>query len=121
MKLIQQSFKLHKEEYNKKHLQIVSALLPTNLTGTEIEVLAAFMALDKSIIEEDMFNTLSRKMVRKKLKMSPGGLGNHLKSMIEKSVLSKNDITGRITMKEYLNPQDKVQGYQIKLIKNETE
>lgn len=119
MKLIQETLRLSSVEYNKKHLEIISSLLPTNLTATEIKVLACFMALDKSIIEEDMFNTYARKVVREKLGLSHGGLGNHLKSMIEKFVLDKNKITGKITMKDFLIPQDRVQGYQIKIIKDE--
>lgn len=117
MKIIQESFRLDEVDYNRKHLEIISALLPTNLTSTEIEVLASFMALDKNIIQDDMFNTLARKNVRVKLKMSPGGLGNHLRSMTDKKVLDKDDKTNRITMKEFLIPESKVQGYQIKLLK----
>lgn len=117
MRLIQQTLRLSQTEYNKKHLEIISALLPTYLTDKEIEVLATFMSLDKSITEGDMFNTLARKMVMERLGQSPGGLGNHLKSMIDKSVLERNEETKRITMKEFLLPQDDIQGYQIKLVK----
>lgn len=122
MKLIQQTLRLSQTQYNKKHLEIISALLPTNLTGKEIEVLATFMSLDKSITEGDMFNTLARKRVRELLGQSHGGLGNHLKSMLDKSVLIKDEETNRLSMKEFLLPQDDIQGYQIKLVKqDETE
>lgn len=119
MKLIQKAFKLDKEEYNKKHLEIVSVLLPTNLTSKEIEVLASFMALDKAIKDEGMFNTLARKKVMEKLNLSAGGLGNHLRSMIDKKVIDKDETTGELKMKDFLIPQSPVQGYQIKLLKKQ--
>lgn len=118
MKLIQKAFSLTEVEYNKKHLEIVSTLLPTNLTNKEIEVLASFMAVEDAIKKQGMFNTLARKIVMKNLNLSAGGLGNHLKSMLEKKVLDKDEETGDISMKDFLIPQSPIQGYQIKIIKN---
>ena len=119
MKVLQKTVKVDKENFYKMHLNIVNSFQENKLTGTEIEVLAAFMSLDKSIIEEDMFNTLARKQVKEKLgNMSAGGLGNHLKSMINKDFLVKNEITNRITVVPALIPVDDSQGYQIKLIQN---
>lgn len=117
MKPIQQVLNLDKNNYYIKHLTIVSCLLPTNLTQKEIEVLANFMSLDKSLIEEDMFNTLARKKVMKELNLQPGGLGNHLSSMIDKKVLVKNEITKRISIRDFLIPKEPSQGYQIKINK----
>jgi len=117
MKPIQQALKLKGKFFYEKHLTIVSSLLPTNLTQKEIEVLACFLALDKVLIEEDMFNTIARKKVMDELGLQAGGLGNHLKSMLEKKVLVKHEITKRITIREFLLPQEPIQGYQIKLVK----
>jgi len=117
MKTIQRILNLSKEDFYIKHLTIVNLLLPTHLTNKEIEILAAFMSLDKNLIEEDMFNTVARKKVMGKLGLSPGGLSNHLKSIIDKKVLDRNTITNRITIKPYLLPHEPVQGYQIKIIK----
>lgn len=117
MALIQRVLNLEQKDYYIKHLTIVNCLLPTNLTDKEIEVLAAFMSLDKSLTEDDMFNTLARKKVRASLKQSPGGLGNHLKSMIEKKVIDKNEITNKLTIKGFIFPEEKSQGYQIKINK----
>ena len=96
MKIVQKTIRLSKEDYYKIHLNIINTLLPeqSRMVNKEIGVLATFMSLDKSIIEEDMFNTLARKQVKAKLNLSAGGLGNHLKSLIEKKHLSKNEITG---------------------------
>lgn len=118
MKIVQKTIRLSKEDYYKMHLNIINTLLPeqSRMVNKEIEVLAAFMSLDKNITEEDMFNTLARKQVKAKLNLSAGGLGNHLKSLIEKKHLSKNEITGRITVNPAIIPEEPVQGYQIKLI-----
>lgn len=117
MKVLQKTVKVDKENFYKMHLNIVNSFQENKLTGTEIEVLAAFMSLDKSIIEEDMFNTLARKQVKEKLgNMSAGGLGNHLKSMITKEFLIKNEITNKITAIPSLIVEGTSQGYQIKLM-----
>jgi DNA-binding MarR family transcriptional regulator len=117
MKPIQRILHLKQDDYYIKHLTIINTLLPTYLTDKEIEVLAAFMSLDKNLIEDDMFNTVARKKVMTKLNLSPGGLGNHLKSMINKKVLDRNEITNKITIKTFLLPQEPAQGYQIKILK----
>lgn len=118
MKIVQKTIRLSKEDYYKMHLNIINTLLPeqSRMVNKEIGVLAAFMSLDKNITEEDMFNTLARKQVKAKLNLSAGGLGNHLKSLIEKKHLSKNEITGRITVNSAIIPGEPMQGYQIKLI-----
>lgn len=120
MKIIQQAFNLNKEEYYVVHLKILNAILPIKLSEKELEVLAAFMGLDKNIVEENYFNPLARKKVLKKLDLSPAGLSNHLKSMLEKGFIIKNNITNNITIKEFLLPESFVQGYQFKIVKNET-
>lgn len=118
MKIVQKTVKVEKYDFYKLHLSIINTLIPDEdkMVNKEIEVLAAFMGLEKVLIEEDMFNTLARKQVKTKLNLSAGGLGNHLKSLINKKHLAKNEITGRITMNPAIIPEDKMQGYQIKLI-----
>lgn len=122
MKVITTALKVGKYDYYVKHLEILNIILPEEkypekLTNKEIEVLAAFMSQDKSLIEEDMFNGVVRKKVMEKLNLKPGGLGNHLKSMIEKEYLVKSDITKKITLKKILNPENNHQGYRLKLVK----
>ena len=117
MRPIQKSMNLTGIEYYKKHLAIVSCIIPTKLTEKEIEVLACFMSLEKNLIEDEMFNSVTRKKVMKELNLQPGGLGNHIKSMIEKLVLEKHPITNIIRVKTYLFPDETVQGYQIKIVK----
>ena len=117
MKIIQRAFKVENQEYYTMHLQIVNAVLPVKLTDKELEVLSAFMGLDKNIIEENYFNPVARKKVLKRLDLSAAGLSNHLKSMINKGFLTKNNITNVITIKEFLLPEEDGQGYQFKIVK----
>ena len=122
MQVITNVLKVDKYDYYVKHLEILNIVLPKGtfpepLSSKEIEVLAAFMSQDKNLIEEDMFNGMVRKKVMDKLNLKPGGLGNHLKQMIEKNFLDKSDITKRIVLKSYLYPVDNHQGYRLKLVK----
>lgn len=129
MDIIQKVIKVDKYNYYIKHLEFINVLLPLEkkMSGKEIEVLAAFMYQDKNLIQEDMFNSITRKKAMAKLNnMSPGGLGNHLKSLVEKGFLTKNDITKKITfVDKYVKaftPSDNNQGYKFKiLIKKEDE
>ena len=113
---IQKGLILTKDEYYIKHLSIINPMFPVPLVNKEIEVLAAFMALPKALTEEDHFNTLARKKVMSKLNLKAGGLSNYIRTMIDKEFLEKSDITGKITIKEYLIPDDKAQGYMFKIV-----
>ena len=117
MKVIQRVLKEGtNSEFYFKHLSIINNLLPVALTAKEIKVLAAFMSADKNLTEDDMFNGLVRKKVMKELNLSPGGLSNYIRTMINKGFIQKNKITKRLTVKDFLFPKGKVQGYQIKLV-----
>lgn len=117
MKIIQQAFKVENEKYFIMHLGIINAVLPVKLTDKELEILASFMSLDKNIIEDSYFNPVARKKVLKKVGVSPAGLSNHIKSMIDKGFLVKNNITNFISIKDFLLPEDEEQGYQFKIFK----
>lgn len=117
MNIIQKSLKLKHNDYYLQHLRIINAVLPVKLTNREIEVLAAFMSADSKLTEDDRFNSLVRKNIRNKLGLSPGGLSNYLNSMLKKGFLNKSKITNRITIKEFLFPDESAQGYQFKIVK----
>lgn len=121
MRVIQQTVKVSKEDYHKFHLSIINPLFKDELrlSEKELEVLAAFMSLDKSITIGDMFNTYARKLVKEELGLSAGGLSNHLRSLIDKEFLSKDEVTNRITVKPHLFPMDGWQGYQFKIVLDE--
>lgn len=117
MQIISNIMKVDSFTYYVKYLEIVNAMMRRKLTHKEMEVLAAFMSQDKNLISEDMFNGVVRKKVMEKLGLKPGGLGNHLKVLIEKEFLVKNEVTKKITIKPYLVPEDNDQGFRIKLVK----
>jgi len=118
MPIIQKTLQKSGKEYYKTHLNIINEFIPTRLTEKEIDVLACFMSLEPSIIEEDMFNTLARKMVKEQLdNLSAASLSNHLRSLIDKGYLIKNEITNRLKIIDNLFPHDTMQGYQFKLVR----
>lgn len=122
MQVIQKELKINSEQYYLMHLNIINSVFSVKLTDKEIEVLAGFMALDKNITGTDMFNTYARRLVKEKLEgMSAGSLSNHLKAMIDKGFLTKDEISNRISIKEFLLPEDTWQGYQFRIIKVENE
>lgn len=117
MEVIQKEFKVDSINYYKTHLNILCSVLPVKLSDKEVEVLANFMSLDKELTKDDMFNTEARRRVKEKSDLSSGGLANHLKSMITKGFVTKDEFTHRLTVREFLIPEDTTQGYQFKLIK----
>lgn len=121
MSVIQKSLKLNIKEYYTTHLNIINSIFPKRLTDKEIEILSEFMSLDSSITGVDMFNTYARKIIKENLKMSSGSLSNHLKSMLDKDFLIKDKITNRISVREFLLPNENWQGYQFKIIKQVNE
>lgn len=117
MSIIQKSLKLNTKEYHTTHLNIINSIFPKKLTVKEIEILSEFMSLDNSITGVDMFNTYARKIIKENLKMSSGSLSNHLKSMLDKDFLTKDKITNRISIREFLIPNEDWQGYQFKIVR----
>jgi hypothetical protein len=112
------TLKLKKEDYYITHLRIVNALLPAKLTEKELEVLSSFMSLDENVTEENHFNVLARKKVRIRLNLSQAGLSNHLKAMITKKFLLKNEKTNLISIQPFLLPEKFTQSYKLKVIKD---
>lgn len=109
---------LSSHEYYVKHLEILNPILPVQLTNKEIEVLAGFMSLKGDLVSTDRFGTQARKTIREKLQMSPGGLGNHLKELKRKSAIYESDSVLKI--RDFLIPNPNVQGYQFKIIRDES-
>ena len=112
MEIIKKALRLSREDYYKKHLLIINHILPVQMTPKEAEVLAAFMSLQGDIAK-DPFGTSGRKIVREKLGISAGGLGNYLDQLKSKKFIYGEDRDLKIL--SILIPKDKVQGYQFKL------
>jgi hypothetical protein len=77
---------LDKLGYYQTHLAICNAILPVKMTPKEIEVLASFMSLEGDL-SSDRFGTTARKMVRGRLGLTSGGLGNYLKTLKDKGFI----------------------------------
>jgi len=112
MEIIRKALRLTREEYYKKHLLIINHILPKQMTPKEAEVLAAFMSLQGDIAQ-DPFGTSGRKIVRQKLGISAGGLGNYLDQLKEKGFITETDRELKII--PILIPKGDSQGYQFKL------
>lgn len=116
MEIIRKALKLSREEYYKKHLFLINHILPIQMTPREAEVLAAFMSLEGDIAR-DPFGTSGRKIVREKLNISAGGLGNYLEQLKTKGFIVDNN--KELSIISILIPEKKIQGYQFKLEVNE--
>ena len=117
MAIIKRVIKLNKEEYYKRHLLIINNLLPEELklvplTNKEAEVLAAFMSLEGDI-SKDPFGTSGRKMVRNKLNLSAGGLGNYLEIFKNKLFLVEDN--KELKIPPFIIPSHTAQEYQLRL------
>ena len=116
MKIINKTLKLDRAEYYKKHLLLINQILPIQMTQKEAEVLASFMSLEGDIASNP-FGTTGRKIVRGRMNISAGGLGNYLKELKEKRFIREEEKV--YTILPILIPASKEQGYQFKLQVNE--
>ena len=117
MAIIRKALKLKKEDYFKKHLLIINHILPVQMTNKEAEVLAAFMSLEGDIAN-DPFGTSGRKIVKERVNISSGGLGNYLDQLKSKKFIYEEE--GKLKILSILIPEKKVQEYQFKLEINDT-
>jgi len=116
MEEIKRTMTLAPNEYYAKHLELMSSLLPTPLTGKEISILSKFMAFEGPLVSDYRFNSIVRAKVREESNASPGNMANYLKSIKKKGYISK-DVEGRISIHPKLWPST-TQEYNITLIKN---
>ena len=112
MQIIKKQLNLSPFDYYSTHLKIINPLLPVNLTTKEIELLANFMMLTGSISEE-RFGPTGKKIIMSKMNISSAGISNYLRSLKQKGFIIGNDILS------ILYPEERQQGYNFKLIKNE--
>lgn len=112
---IKKTLSLDKDKYYETHLSIINGVLPIRLTPMEITVLAAFMALDGDIVNNDRFCTSARKIVKDKLSLSDGGLGNYLKTFRTRGFIRNKD--GKEIIFPILVPDSNEQEYSFKLTK----
>lgn len=113
MEKIVKVLKLNEVDYYTKHLEIVNPFLPVRLTPKEIEFLANFMSL-KGDIAEDRFGTSGRKIVKQRMGLVDGGLGNYIKSLKDKGFIVGED---RLDILPFLKVEEHSQLYLFKLEK----
>ena len=87
MQVLKKLVKLEGSKYFIKHLEIINPMLPIQMTPKEMEVLGNFMSLEGDTAEVDRFGTTCRKIVKKRLNLSDGGLGNYIKALKEKGLI----------------------------------
>lgn len=116
MEIIKKSLLLSEDEYFTTHLSIINPMLPQKLTPKEIEVLGTFMSLKGDIAQVDRFGTSCRKIVKAKLNLSDGGLGNYIKSLKDKGFIVKSDEeVGVLKIPQFLFAEKSSQGYMFKI------
>lgn len=115
MEIIKKTLTLSEEDYYTTHLSIINPMLPNQLTPKEIEVLGAFMSLKGDIVSSERFGTSCRKIVKKRLTLSDGGLGNYIKSLKEKGFILLNE-EGIMYIPRVLFADNDVQGYMFKIV-----
>ena len=116
MEIIKKALTLEEKDYYTTHLSIINPMLPKQLTPKELEVLGAFMALKGDIATVDRFGTSCRKLVKMKLELSDGGLGNYIKSLKDKGFIATNK-ENIMYIPQVLFAEPNSQGYMFKIIK----
>lgn len=119
MEVLKKKMVLPSLKYYEKHLSIINPMLTVQLTVKEIQVLASFLSVGKEMASDYRFNSVAKKHVRTALKLKPGGLSNYFRSMVNKKVLLKNEITGAYTIAPHVLPEEKQQAYTFLIVKDE--
>jgi DNA-binding MarR family transcriptional regulator len=117
MGVIKKVLLVPREKYFIQHLSIINSMLPVTLTPKEIEVLGSFMSLTGDIAEQDRFGTTSRKIVKERLNLSDGGIGNYIKSLKEKGFIYTGE-DGNLRVQEVLEADKNNQSYLFKIVED---
>jgi hypothetical protein len=115
MKILKKIVKLEGSSYFTKHLEIINPMLPIQMTPKEMEVLGNFMSLEGETAEVDRFGTTCRKIIKKRLNLSDGGLGNYIKTLKEKGLIINYEST--LFIPKFLWCGATAQGYMFQLEK----
>lgn len=102
------------KDYFMAHILIVNSMEEGNkLSLKEVEVLAAFLALDPAITLGDVLNPQARRMVKQELQMSSASLTNHLKALSLKGAFETLENLGRHAFARQYRPSREQQNYVI--------
>lgn len=115
MGIIKKIITVPREGYFIQHLSIINSMLPISLTPKEIEVLGSFMSIKGDMVEQDRFGTTCRKIVKERLNLSDGGLGNYIKALKDKGFIYVGE-DDKLYIREVLMADENNQSYLFKII-----
>lgn len=115
MKVLQKVKSVEENEYMYWHLRIVTSMLPSMLTETELKVLSEFMSLEGQEFESDRFSSVCRRMVQERLGITQPSISNYLKQLEAKGYIQRTEVLRKRFVPEFLFPGKGMQGYQFKL------
>lgn len=118
MGILKKIMTVPREDFYVTHLSIINSLLPVKMTPKEIEVLGIFMAIDTEKIGQSRFGAVGKKIVKDRLKISSGGLGNYLKSLRDKGFIYYTE-NKDLAFLDILEADPTSQTYLFKIIKEE--
>jgi hypothetical protein len=116
MKILLKELRLSEEDFYCKHFELVGLILDNPLSSMQNKILSQFVIESTNGKKKDIFNTISRKKVKEKFKLSDAGLSGYIKSLIEKGYIQKDKSTEKVYIHEKLLPDNQLQGYKLKLI-----
>lgn len=90
-KVFKKTYTLESREYCAQNLSILNVFLPVELTKKEIEFLSYFMAIDNPLAEMDRFNSAFKKIVRREMGISDGGMTNYMTALKKKGIIKESD------------------------------
>jgi hypothetical protein len=115
-KVFKQSYTLKNKEYYELNLAILNVFLPVDLTKKEIEFLSHFMSIDNPLAEMDRFNSAFKKIVRREMKISDGGMTNYMTSLKKKNIIKESD-SGILYIIPSIFPDKEEVNFNIKIVK----
>lgn len=115
MRVLKKSIKTDYNNFYLYHTRIVNVVFGSVLGNKEIEVLASFMSISSQLENGYILDRITRKQIMKDLKIFPGGLTNHIKSIKVKGFIENVKGTKVLKIKDFLIPEKEKQLYQIYL------
>lgn len=106
---------LGRMDYFETHLSFINCVLPIKMTPMETKVLATFMAIEDNLAQY-RFQKIGRKLVKDRLGLSSAGLSNHVRELLAKGHMTKDEATEELSILPILYPKGTTQDYRFRLI-----
>lgn len=114
-KEIRKKLILDRLDYFETHLSFINCVLPIKMTPMELKVLATYMSIEDNLAQY-RFQKIGRKLVKDRLGLSAAGLSNHIRELLRKGHMSKDEKTEELSILPILYPKGNVQDYYFRLI-----